>query len=221
MKTVMDAINWFKGGNLLCEFHGSGLEDCDWVLLECLLQPEDCADKVGDICTGGVEFDSGFYRLICDYHSYVVEVALLSRAPWIKGASLEEYQAADKEALKVENKTVEFDGMVYEIGKWYEFSNDKDSWEASKLDAVEGSNFVFRTSLGWMRFCREVKLSVGTITPAPVKLIDGEVYSFTVGKVKSAGIYLDRMKTFTYYGGHVLLSTVDQDSITRLVPEVE
>jgi hypothetical protein len=51
-----------------------------------------------------------------------------------------------------------------------------------------------------------------------VKLIDGEAYQFSVGSVKSAGIYLARMKTFTYYGGHVPLSMVKSGSITHLIP---
>lgn len=107
----------------------------------------------------------------------------LSHAAWIKGASLAEYQAADKEVLKVENETDEFGGMVYEIGKVYEFSDNIDGgcWIAGVLESINHGDTFHFTVAGCEAYkhCRSLPSSCfGTITPAPVKLIDGEAYMF-------------------------------------------
>jgi hypothetical protein len=112
-----------------------------------------------------------------------------------------------------------FKGMQYEVGKWYEFSNDGDNWEASKLDAIEGSNFAFLTSLGWMQLCREATLSLGTITPAPVDLVDGAAYEFMCFDKKYYGEY--RKYLHRFYCGDYYYTTDDCTNITRLVPEVK
>ena len=78
-------------------------------------------------------------------------------------------------------ETVEIDGMVYEIGKVYEFSDSGEAWFVETLISVdEESNYPFEIERDWYKYCREFKSrnNIGTITPAPTKLIDGEAYTF-------------------------------------------
>jgi hypothetical protein len=76
-------------------------------------------------------------------------------------------------------ETVEYKGMVYEIGNIYEFRDNGKGWYADVLVAVEnGTSFPFESVSNVNRFCRECQSTLGTITPAPTKLIDGEAYMF-------------------------------------------
>jgi hypothetical protein len=121
--------------------------------------------------------------VICSVDDFKFLVFELSHAAWIKGASLAEYQAADKEVLKVDNKTVECNGQVYQLGKDYEFRNEGDrDWVKHSLNVVRIMNDLpFAANGFWWEYCRIVDAdNLGAITHAPVDLIDGEVYSFNV-----------------------------------------
>lgn len=150
----------------------------------------------------------------------------LSHAPWIKGASLAEYQAADKEALKVENKTVEVDGMVYEIGKLYSFKDiDVKDSAIGTLIRVANHNKKFNfladidDSQGWFQECKVLDHEIGTITHATVKLVDGAAYMFDYedeGKV--CGFYNKICHRFSCLD--FVMNPNNCTNITRLVPEV-
>ena len=84
------------------------------------------------------------------------------------------------------SNTVEHKGNVYEIGRLYAFSdspvNDLDVVEYGILTSVSGGLFYQYNNFSdknikW-KYVFEISVIGGTITKAPIKLIDGEVYQF-------------------------------------------
>lgn len=209
MKTIMDAVNELKGDLDGC-VNGSG-ENCN-VLLTC---------HTGQLyCSKGFYGSEGwsYVSTIAEFKGLVKE---LSHSTWIKGASLAEYQAADKEVLKVENKTVEVDEIGrYEENAVYELS-DKTfvvlesyngvSFRVSRIDDPKNSWFVDEV------FECANTIYYGKIKPAPVKLVDGQVYAFMCFNKKYYGEYHKSLHRF--YCGDYYYTTDDCTSITRLVPE--
>jgi hypothetical protein len=82
-----------------------------------------------------------------------------------------------------EVKTETYEGQVYQIGSVYEFSDDGVKWELDYLLAV-GSNptFPFEAKKFEWELIREANYVMGTITTAPVELIDGNAYMFDYDK---------------------------------------
>lgn len=205
MKTIIDAVNELKGdlGNSLNGY----IDGCNVVLSH----PSGCV-----YCSKAFYGSEG-WGLICTIQQFNDLVKELSRATWIKGASLEEYQKADKEVLKVENKTVEYKGNIYEINKRYEFSDDGERWLPKVLSGIECEqpDFPFVAGPRW-KICREDRSQAGTIKPAPVELVEGEVYSFEVGGDTcygryNAGIFVTGGRSHNYVA-------VMCTSITHLTP---
>jgi hypothetical protein len=192
MKTAIDAVNELRGE---CDtLNGQGLHiwffDGDYEL----------ANADGNQ-GGSVSLRLDRWHRVCLAFEFYELSAELSHAPWIKGASLAEYRLANKEVLKVENKTDEVDGMVYEINKYYCFTDLLGSAVTyDKLVSVDlwGSEYKFISSSGssW-KHCTCMASEVGTITQAPVKLIDGEAYMFDFNESKGLIGILD---TITKYG---------------------
>jgi hypothetical protein len=117
-------------------------------------------------------------------------------------------------------------GMQYELGKLYEFSDSKDFSDSivETLEAThpEGNGKKFETNRTYWSYCREFDRELlGTITPAPVDLVDGAVYEFVTKFGKYCGFYLKCGERFTIHpdGTYVLRS--DTLITTRLVPEVK
>lgn len=81
--------------------------------------------------------------------------------------------------VKAMSNTVEYKGGVYEAGKLYEFSDDGESWIGLELKGFTDSNYPFRSPFACYKRIRAIEpSSIGTITKAPVKPIDGEAYQF-------------------------------------------
>ena len=78
-------------------------------------------------------------------------------------------------------KTIEHKGNVYQKGTVYEFSDDDgETWCVDTLEGIyPESNHPYKTRSGDYRLIRVYEASLGTITEAPVKLIDGECYQYT------------------------------------------
>jgi len=78
-------------------------------------------------------------------------------------------------------KTINHEGKIYQVGAVYEFSDDGKDWCVGVLEGTQPkSNYPYRLffSHGY-KLIRTCEVKVGTITEAPVKLIDGECYQFT------------------------------------------
>jgi hypothetical protein len=78
-----------------------------------------------------------------------------------------------------EIKTVTHEGKVYQLGGVYEFSDKGRDWALDELLYLdEGKALPFCTRQYEWELIREASYSMGTITPAPIELIDGAAYMF-------------------------------------------
>jgi hypothetical protein len=78
-----------------------------------------------------------------------------------------------------EIKTVTYKGKVYQLGGVYEFSDKGRDWALDELLYLdEGKDLPFCTREYEWQLIREASYSMGTITPAPIELIDGAAYMF-------------------------------------------
>lgn len=103
---------------------------------------------------------------------------------------------------------------IYLISALYEFKDECDSsWELGRLVDIDGS--LFRSDSGhkreWYAEIREISIDAGTITNAPIELIDGKAYQFEYKGDKYTGIYSDidynhKADVFIIIGGHVMVS---------------
>ena len=78
-------------------------------------------------------------------------------------------------------KTINHDGKAYQVGGLYEFSDTGKNWYTDILEDIHQNMtcpYRTRSSIGF-RLIRACEVKVGTITDAPVELIDGECYQFT------------------------------------------
>jgi len=123
-------------------------------------------------------------------------------------------------------ETVEVDGMVYEIGKLYMFKDSRanDYFVGVLADVDNESGLKFCTTIDnlkeWYQECEEVIYDIGTITPAPTKLIDGEAYKFEYIAGKFIGIYCEKENEFHLSHGRLIKLNLCSN-ITRLVPEIK
>jgi len=78
-------------------------------------------------------------------------------------------------------KTIKRKGKIYQIDAMYEFSDDGKVWCKDALKDIH-QDMSDQICVGLWRsynFIRACEVKVGTITDAPVELIDGECYQFT------------------------------------------
>jgi len=125
-------------------------------------------------------------------------------------------------------KTVTHNGMVYQIGAGYEFSDLGSSWHADDLEEINFTNGVhFMTSDSAWRKCRPIRVSgLGTITAAPIELEDGEVYQFDFNHGNKPITEMKGIRSIADCGSTMLgtfhgeLYNVEYcTSIVKLVPE--
>jgi hypothetical protein len=115
--------------------------------------------------------------------------------------------------------TVTHEGNVYEIGKRYAFTDSLplgDDFTVSRLNFIYAPNsdpsYVFDSEGLPYRYAvslSEVNLDAGTITPAPIDLIDGNAYMFDWSDRPmkgSIGVYSLDSQRFYFVNGHVLAS---------------
>ena len=78
-------------------------------------------------------------------------------------------------------KTIEHKEKVYQVGGIYEFSDDGEEWCIDRLEDInQYVTYPYETCPGdGYNFIRACEFSLGTITEAPVELIDGECYQYT------------------------------------------
>jgi len=101
-------------------------------------------------------------------------------------------------------KTIEHKGKVYQKGTVYEFSDDDgETWCVEVLeDIYQESNYPYKTRSVNYRLIRASRANLGTITDAPVKLIDGECYQYeNSSEQKGKGFFIAKHNRFAHYGG--------------------
>ena len=95
--------------------------------------------------------------------------------------------------------TVTHEGNVYEIGKPYLFSDTGKNWVYQKLTTIyKKSRYAFGCLAGNYLHIKEIPNGLGTITPAPIDLIDGNAYMFNVRKNTFLGFYRANRNSFFY-----------------------
>ncbi|MCP4060703.1 MAG: hypothetical protein GY738_26165 [Pseudoalteromonas sp.] len=109
-------------------------------------------------------------------------------------------------------KTVTHEGKVYQIGGSYEFSDDGKWGQLGVLNNYDakgnslGGKFQSKTGskFEWFKHIRLQQAPVGTITEAPVELIDGECYQFTaLSSIVRKGFFSKPGNTFVTVVGEV------------------
>jgi hypothetical protein len=109
-----------------------------------------------------------------------------------------------------EIKTVTHEGKVYEIGKYYLFSDSGCKWSVDRLACINSQNsFIFESDRSVWNLIKETKHAIGTITPAPIELDDGAAYMFDwIERTmkNSVGVYDLSSQRFYFVKGHILAS---------------
>jgi hypothetical protein len=129
----------------------------------------------------------------------------------------------EKFMSKSKPKLETFNGMQYEIGKHYLTS----CRNLVKLISVISGDFWVSTASGScvMVSCliKVNQLDLGTITPAPVDLVNGEVYHFELNCDLWVGFYCEQRRSFftQLNGGNKICGSTQASQITRLVPGVK
>jgi hypothetical protein len=105
-----------------------------------------------------------------------------------------------------EIKAVTHEGKVYQIGKLYLFGDNKVDWEIGQLVKVHTRNnpiYLFENYCDCYKYIKEADFSyVGTITPSPIELVDGAVYTFGYGnRLNAVGVYDKCEKRFYHLRG--------------------
>jgi hypothetical protein len=108
-----------------------------------------------------------------------------------------------------EIKTVTHEGKVYQIGQDYLFSMDEINWSYGKFIDIDGgySKPFCTSNMEWL-YMKEVPASenMGTITPAPIELVDGGAYMFDYKGASYIGIYTSPPHRFINVDGFTLSS---------------
>jgi hypothetical protein len=109
-----------------------------------------------------------------------------------------------------EVKTVTHKGKAYQIDKPYLFLSTNGRWEfgyLTKVDSVSQFPFINHSAESFSSIkCLPELISVsGTITPAPIELVDGAAYMFDYEgrKVDRIGIYLKHDNQFVFPIGYI------------------
>ena len=115
-------------------------------------------------------------------------------------------------------KTDIYKGNVYEIGKPYLFSDGGENWFPSVLNGIDSAkSFPFATPYDTYKHIKQIE-SVGTITPAPLELIDGQAYQFYLNGAQLGFYRSDRKSFFTMlHGGNKICGNTEVSNIRKLV----
>lgn len=112
----------------------------------------------------------------------------------------------------MKNETIEYSGKVYEKGKLYFFyDDDKKLGGVYKLtdicrfyDELPFNSLDAKGETGCFIRCVEVKDNLGTITDAPVELVDGAAYMFNTRPRKTlTGLYIKVGDRFVLNNGTI------------------
>ena len=124
----------------------------------------------------------------------------------------------------MKDDTVKYKGNVYQIGKYYLFSDGGEYWDYDILKNIDlASQFPFVNVVG-VRYSliKEVHTSqdLGTITPAPIKMVDGNAYMFDYKDIHNrCGVYNEYHSRFIHANGYTLVSYCT--NIRRMLVELE
>lgn len=120
------------------------------------------------------------------------------------------------------SNTVEYDGIMGEVNCVYMLADNthvvldnacEHGFIVSRVDSISKDEWHVRTIY-------PSQLKAGTITKAPIKLEDGEVYGFNVNNgARYFGEYLENRKSF-FSGENKVCGETEASNIVKLIPEV-
>ena len=126
----------------------------------------------------------------------------------------------------MKDETAEHKGKVYQIGRYYLFSDSGKLWDYNILKNIDlASQFPFVNVVG-VRYSliKEVHASkdLGIITPAPIKLVDGNAYVFAYNGIR-VGFYRASRKSFftAFTDGNKIAAVYECTDIRRMLVELE
>jgi hypothetical protein len=101
-----------------------------------------------------------------------------------------------------EIKTVTYEGKVYQIGKLYAFSDDKGV--DPLIDRLSSISNLYNDDEGngWKYIKAIAPSKIGTITPAPIELVNGAAYMFNSHEdnlLDAIGVYSESHNTLTTF----------------------
>ncbi len=108
-------------------------------------------------------------------------------------------QPALGEAIKCKQNN-----KMYVMGGLYEFKDESDRcWGIGRLVDINGGQFKSNTGTKreWFYYIREVSIEAGTITDAPIELIDGKAYQFDYMNKTRVGYYCSDNDQLMFRGG--------------------
>jgi hypothetical protein len=134
------------------------------------------------------------------------------------------YHAIKFELAPEEIKTVTHAGKAYQVDQEYLFSNDGTHLVYGRLKAIcPASSYPFEAHDGFL--CKYIGLiqdckDQGTITPAPIELIDGAPYMFYL-KTTLTGFYRASRKSFCtrLIGGNKICGVTEATNIRLMTVE--
>ena len=120
------------------------------------------------------------YKSIVEIGAASKKLRFSDATGWLIGINNDDWELAEDTSNP---GTVTHEGNVYEIGKDYLFSRDGINWTYDKFVGIDGgySKPFCTLNMEWL-YIKEVPASknMGTITPAPIELIDGAAYMFNI-----------------------------------------
>ena len=154
--------------------------------------------KVGDNVVFNIDFVGKFE--VIETNGTRVMIIKEGKSIWFTEYS---FSLAAEDTSKSE--TVTHEGNVYQIGQCYLFSDDGVHWHSDNLERIaEDDDFEFKcTSCNWKNCKSFTSAEIGTITPAPIELIDGNAYMFDFGVTGNRiGVYSNSSGKFIYPAGY-------------------
>ena len=121
-------------------------------------------------------------------------------------------------------ETINYKGNTYQIGALYDFSIDGFDWFTCELGNINRlSSYVFETSRGDYSEIKALDSEIGTITPEPIKLIDGNAYKFKALGSVWLGFYQESRKSFftQLECGNKICSATEANNIRPLTVEIK
>ncbi len=171
-KTVLDAVIEFKG---------------EWpFIIGFMVIPSDDNDvsEQGKLRAAQSKYTNEYWVNVCSRNEFNALVDELASNFGKCDISYQEH--CENEVIRLEGnemKTITHEGKVIQIGAVYEFSDDGADWYIDTLKGIDyhSIGYIYHAQCGMYARIRECQAPIGTITEAPVELVDGECYQFDYG----------------------------------------
>ncbi len=190
MKTVLDAVIEFKGEYPYSNLSPYIVYGGEWQRYSAFWSDDGLNDDWLNVCSHD-EFNALVDELASNFGECDIS-----------------YQKhCSNEVIRLEGdemKTVTHEGKVIQIGAVYEFSDDSEEWYKCGLVGFGCGLHPWKAEWESYKYIRECQAPVGTITAAPVDLVDGECYQFTAPSgIVRKGYFIPVKRLFICADGNI------------------